>query len=76
MTKLSLVFRPLPPPKERPGTHCLRMCEIFSVKSVLVDMQKIILTKYRAFFELVSSNDLTYRTPLGYYLSGMAVSFF
>ena len=25
----SLVPRPLPPPEERPGTHCLRMCDIF-----------------------------------------------
>ena len=25
----SLVPRPLPPPEERPGTHCLRMREIF-----------------------------------------------
>ena len=43
---------PSPPPEERPGTHCLRMCEIFSVKSFvhfLVRMRKIILTKNTEF---------------------------
>ena len=32
--------------------------------------------EYRAFFELDSSDDLTCRTPLGYYFSDVAASFF
>ena len=32
--------------------------------------------EYRAFFELNSSDDLSCRTPLGYYFSDVAVSFF
>ena len=47
MMFMSLIPRPLPP-KEMPGTHCLCMRKIFSVKSFLhflVHMRKIILTK-------------------------------
>ena len=65
------------PPEERPGTHFGHMHEIFVIFSVkcfvhfLVHLWKIILTK-----NTDSSDDLTYRTLLGYYFSDMAVSFF
>ena len=70
---------PIPLPlEERPGSHCLRMCEIFVIFSVksFVRKRKIILTKNRAFFEIDSSDDFTCRTLLGHYFSDVAVSFF
>ena len=75
----SLVPRPLPP-EERPGTHCLRMREVFFRKKLRAlpcpYVEDYTSQEYRAFFELDSSNDLSCRPPLGYYFSNVAVSFF
>jgi len=78
---ISLVPRPLPP-EERPGTHCLRMRKIFRYifrKKLRTHpcpyAEDYTNQEYRAFFEIHSSDDLTYRTLLGYF-SDVAVSFF
>ena len=70
-------------PEERPGTHCLRMRKIFHYlfRKKLCALpcpyvEDYTNQEYRAFFELDSSDDLTCRTPLGYYFSDVAVSFF
>ena len=72
----SLVPRPLLP-KERPGTHCLCMCIIFSVKSFMLlpclYAEDYTNQEYRALF---SSGNLTCRMLLEYYFSDVAVSFF
>ena len=74
----SLVPRPLPS-EERPGTHCLHMREIFrynfhkKLRALPCPyVEDYTNQEYRAFFELVSSDDLTCRT----YLSDVTVSFF
>ena len=81
---LSIVPRFLPPPHPRRGlVHTVCACAkypvIFFVKSFvhfLVRMRKIILTKNTEFSLLDSSEDLTCRTLLGYYISDVEVSFF
>ena len=74
----SLVPRPLLP-EERPGTHCLRMLEIFRYifrkKLRCLYAEDYTNQEYRAFLELDTSDDLTHRTQLGYYFSDVAVSF-
>ena len=69
----SLIPRPLST-EERPGTHCLHMREIFHYifRKKLCALpcpyaEDYTNQEYRAFFELDSSDDLTYRTLLGYY---------
>ena len=80
-TNLSLVPRPLPP-EERPGTHCLHMheifCFIFRKKLCALPCpyaEDYTNQEYRVFIEIHSSNDLTYRTMLGYF-SKVPASFF
>ena len=68
-------------PQERPGTHCLRMREIFRYSfrkklRALVRMRKTVLTKNTELSLTDSGDDLTFRTLLGYYFSDVAVSFF
>ena len=66
---VSLVPKPLP--EERPCTHCLRMCEIFcyifhkKLRALpCLYAEDYTNQEYRAFFEIHSSNNLTYRTLL------------
>ena len=70
----SLVPRPLLP-EERPGTHCLCMCVIFSVKSFMLlpclYAEDYTNQEYRALF---SSGNLTCRILLEYYFSDVAQS--
>ena len=68
--------------EERPGTHCLRMHEIFRYifrKKLRAPpcpyADDYTNQEYRAVFEIHSSNDLTYRTLLGYF-SEVPVSVF
>ena len=72
-----------PPPEERPGTHCLRIRKIFryifrkKLRTLPCPYAEDYTNQvYRAFFEIDSSDDLTYRTLLRYYFSDVAVSFF
>ena len=73
----------VPPPKERPGTHCLHMrkifCYIFRKKLRALPSpyaEDYTNQEYRACFDIDSSDDLTDRTLLGYYFSDVTVSFF
>ena len=72
-TFASLVPRPLST-EERPGTHCLCMREIFryifrkKLRALPCPYAEDYTNQeYRAFFEIHSSDDLTYRTLLGYF---------
>ena len=69
----SLIPRPLPP-EERPGTRCLHMRELFHY--IFCKKAEDTNQEYRAFFDIDTSDDLTYRILLGYYFSDVAISFF
>ena len=70
----SLIPSPLPA-EESPGTRCLHMREVFHY--IFCKKAEDTNQEYRAFFDIDSSNNLTYRIDgMGYYFSDVAISFF
>ena len=74
LLRLAPSLTPSLTPKERPGTHCLHMHEIFHYifrKKLhalpCLYAEDYTNQEYRAFFEIHSSDDLTYRTLLKYF---------
>ena len=88
MVNLNLASSPAPPPAPPPlprepggtGTHCLRMCGIFFIKSFVhlscPYAEGYTNQEYGDFIEIDSSCNSTCRILLEYYFSGVAVSFF